>query len=139
MKNGPEVISYKLTFETFHAFDTFAIFVIFDSFIAFVQQYQSIKSSVSKISESSNSKISNQVSCEKKNKSENMQHQLANDVASAKVICHINFVENDFVSAEVITASNKSACDWSAYDQLADMLSFIDIFFSALYKSIESD
>ena len=66
-----------------------------------------------------------------------------NDVASAKVICCTNSIENDFGSAEVNAAkfiangvasanvistptSNGPACDRPAYDRLTDTPSPID-------------
>ena len=140
VENGSEVISYKLidteASEAFHASDALATPVAFDSFVAFVQQHQPIKS-VSETSGSSNSETIDQISYQvengpghisymKRNAPKDTQHQSANDLASAKVICYINSIENDFVSAEVIAAPNGPANDRSAYDHLADTPSFTD-------------
>ena len=61
----------------------------------------------------------------------------ANDLASAKIICYTNSTGNDFVSAEVIAASNGR--DQSTYDQSADRSSPTDTPPPPPYKSIESD
>ena len=99
IKNKSEVISYKSAFEAFYASDAPI------APVAFVQQYQPTKS----INQSNNL---DQASYEKKIESQNIES--ANNDVSAKIICRINFVAIDFISAEVIAASNKR--DQLAYD-----------------------
>ena len=71
--------------------------------------------------------------------SENISLVLTNVFVFAKIICYFNFIENNFVSAEIIAALNKSVNNRLAYNQSVYMFLFIDISFFFPYNSDESD